>query len=663
MRAARRLVTGVLMVLIVVGGSLRPTVAGASSPARGKSVVGAAARAQIEGAFRHLVSPFRPVVSQRAFIQGYDPALASALQGAWGSGFGASGGVTTLSEVFGVVRRASATVVTVPVVFTEPGGAAWATDLRHYVGTALRVHGRWKVSWATVCAIIEASDAVCPAAPRGVTSTVPPPSYDPTESSARLLAPGLIDPSALAAGPDGSLLIADTGRDQVLRRTAGGQLQVVAGTGRSGFAGDGGPATDAELDLTGPTSLAVTPDGSLFIADTGNDRVRMVSSIGIITTVAGDGTSGHTGDGGPATDAEVEQPDGLALGADGSLYIADGLYIRKVSTDGTITTVAGGGPPYGVDVAPGGSSVAFSPESLAFDGDGDLDVFSFSPKMIFQLPAGPDGPSGSAIRVLSSANYATALAPAPDGSVVVAEHGAALERIPDGPVQPGDQGTTVQTLFDFLDTSVTGYGIPGIKGAFSPEGVAVLPDGTIDADTDDGNGYSPQIALVQVTPSGHARVLPVVGPVTGSLPAVGGPGFPTATYPAAVSARSGAGLSSCPSSVGLEAFDSRARAAAVSEAEEFDTSFPTALADADRSWWTQAYRQWADPTGLGRHALVRAVPAARDLYAPVVARACGPGVVARSFVVVVGHSAYSTEVSHVYFVDRGGRPLVYYQNA
>ncbi len=578
--------TGVLAVLTVVGGPLRPAAAGASSPARSESVVAATVRTQIEAAFRHLVSPFRPVASQRASIQGYDAALASALQGAWGSGFGAGGGVTTLSEVFGAVRRASATVVTVPVVFTEPREAAWKAGLRHYVGTALRVDGRWKVSWATVCAIVEASDAVCPAAPHGVTSTVPAPSYDPTESTTHLLAPGLIDPSGLAAGANGSLFIADTGRDQVLRRTAAGQLQVVAGTGRAGFSGDGGPAADAELDLTGPTSLAVAPDRSLFIADTGNDRVRMVDSAGTITTVAGDGTAGHTGDGGPATHAELQQPDGLALGADGGLYVADGLDIRKVSTDGIITTVAGGGPPYGVDVAPGGSPVAFSPEALAFDGDGDLDVFSFSPKMIFQLPAGPDGPSGSAIRVLSSANYATALAPAPDGTVVVAEHGAALERIPDGPVAPGDQGATVQMVVDFLDTSVTGYGIPGIKGAFSPEGVAVLPDGTIDADTDDGNGYSPQIALVQVTPSGHAGVLPVVGPVTASLPAVGGPGFPAATYPAAVAGRPGAGLSSCPSSAGLEAFDGAA---------------PRRPSPRPRSSTPRSPPPWPTPTGRGGH--------------------------------------------------------------
>ncbi len=652
--AARVTVVVTVVALAVAGAGVGgPARASGSSPVH-SDVVGAASRTLIERAFSRLVSPYRSLASQRRYIQGDDSALADALQSAYGTGFGAGGGVTTLSEVFGVLRRASATVVTVPVVFTDPSLPAGKTALRHYVGTAVRVGGRWKVSWATACTIVEASDIVCPRAPTGVSSTVPPPSYDPAAATAPLLAAGLIDPTGLAAGPQGSLYIADDGRDQVLRRSADGRLAVVAGTGLSGFSGDGGPAVDAALDLDGPTSVAVAPDGALYIADTANDRVRMVGTDGIITTVAGDGTPGDGGNGGPAADAPLERPTGLALGPDGGLYIADGTAVRKVAPDGIITTVAGGGPPYDVDVGGDGAPVAFSPESLAFDGAGDLDVYSDGPKMIFQLPAGPDGPSGDAITVIAPHDDATGLASAPDGSVVVAEHGAALERLAGG---------RLQTVYDFLDTSVAGYGVPGLKGAFSPQGVAVTPDGTVDADTGDGNGWSPQIALIQLPAGGHAAVLPVVGPVTDSLPSVGGPGFPAATYPAAVAARPGAGISACPAPSGLRDFDRAARATAVSEAEQLDDAFPEALTDTDRSWWTSTYDQWADPTGLGRHAVGRVVPAAKDLYAPVVARACGDRTVTRSLVVVVGRSAYSTEVSHIYFVDRGGRPLVYYQNA
>jgi hypothetical protein len=642
----------VVALTMVVGGALASSVAASGSARIAVASVDRATRARIENAFRHLVKE-SSVTSERSFIQGYDVAMAGALGDAYGSGFGEGGGVTTLSEAFGALHRASPTVVTVPVTFTEPGAKPWMQAQRHYIGTAVRTGGRWKVSWATACTILEASQIVCPPAPPGVQSTVPPPSYDPPESTAPFFAPGLVDPSGLAVEPDGSLLIADSGRDQVLRRTPAGSLQVFAGTGASGFSGDGGPAIDAELDLGGTISLAVAPDGTVYISDAGNNRVRAVHADGAITTVAGDGTAGHTGDDGRATDAELDGPTGLAVGPDGSLYIADGSYVRKVAPDGTITTIAGGGPPVGVDVDANGTSVAFSPESLAFDGAGDLDVFSFSPKLIFQLPAGPDGPSGTGITEVAT-DYATALASAPDGSVMVAEHGAGLQRITGGHIESVD---------DFLDTPVAGYPAPGTVGAFSPEGVAVAPDGTVYLDTDADNGYSPQSALVEVNPRGHAAILPVTGLVPGTFPPVDAAGFPAATYPVPVPARPGAGIAACPSRTGLDVFDGAARTLAASEAAGFNTAFPDALKESDRSWWTAVYRQWADPAGLGHHAVMRVEAATRDLYAPVVAHACGPGILARSLVVVVGRSAYSTEVSHIYFVDRDGRPLVYYQNA
>jgi len=157
----------------------------------------------------------------------------------------------------------------------------------------------------------------------------------------------------------------------------------VAGTGTPGFSGDGGPATAAHLNL--PYSVAVTADGGFLIADSGNRRVRRVSPTGIITTVAGTGVQGSAGDGGAATAAQLNDPDGVATTPDGGFLIADffGNRVRWVSPTGVITTVAGtgaasvfrdgdGGPataanidmPFGVAVTPSGGFV-FSEEGNA----------------------------------------------------------------------------------------------------------------------------------------------------------------------------------------------------------------------------------------------------------------------------------------------------------
>jgi DNA-binding beta-propeller fold protein YncE len=105
----------------------------------------------------------------------------------------------------------------------------------------------------------------------------------------------------------------------------------VAGTGTAGSGGDDGPATDAEL--TAPTGVAVTADGGFLIADRGNNEVRMVSAAGVITRVAGTGTAGSGGDDGPATDAELSSPSRVAATADGGFLIADELneVVRKVT--------------------------------------------------------------------------------------------------------------------------------------------------------------------------------------------------------------------------------------------------------------------------------------------------------------------------------------------
>jgi YD repeat-containing protein len=131
----------------------------------------------------------------------------------------------------------------------------------------------------------------------------------------------LSNPQGIAVDSDGNLYIADTGHNRVRRVDPSGIITAVAGTGQFNIGGDGFPAVDAQMKQ--PKGVAVVPGGTLYIADTGNNKVRQVTSNGIITTVAGSGSVGDKGDGGPATQAQMYQPRGIAVGSDGSLYIAD----------------------------------------------------------------------------------------------------------------------------------------------------------------------------------------------------------------------------------------------------------------------------------------------------------------------------------------------------
>ncbi len=182
-------------------------------------------------------------------------------------------------------------------------------------------------------------------------------------------------PEGVAFDAAGNLYIADYGCAVVRRvAAAGGTISRVAGTGTSGYSGDGGPATGAQLDW--PWSVALDAGGNLYIADYWDNRVRKVATNGIISTLAGTGIAGNSGDGGPAANAQLDRPHGVAVDAAGVVYIADtaNYAIRKVALDGTITTVAGklGSPGSSGDGGPAIQARLDYPNAVAVDAAGNL---------------------------------------------------------------------------------------------------------------------------------------------------------------------------------------------------------------------------------------------------------------------------------------------------
>ncbi len=177
-------------------------------------------------------------------------------------------------------------------------------------------------------------------------------------------------PRGIASAGDGSLYIADSGNFRIRRIGPDGIINTVAGNGTAGFAGDGGPAIDARIR---PTDVAVGLDGSLYVAEADNYRIRRIGPNGIITTIAGNGSANFSGDGGPATDAGLSAPRSVVSAPDGSLYIADGNRIRAVRQSGMIVTVVGGsGAGSGGDNGPARAAGLSAPGRLAVGPDGAL---------------------------------------------------------------------------------------------------------------------------------------------------------------------------------------------------------------------------------------------------------------------------------------------------
>jgi trimeric autotransporter adhesin len=290
------------------------------------------------------------------------------------------------------------------------------------------------------------------------------------------------NPWGVAVMAEGSILIADRGNHRIRRVAPDGTISTVAGTGNSGFSGDGGAATDARLNF--PSGLAVTRDGSILIADTENNRIRMVTPDGKISTVAGT-TLGYGGDGGPAASAKLSLPNGVAVTVDGSILIADtaNQRIRRIASNGTITTVAGTGTRgFSGDAGPAVASRLNSPSGVVTGQDGSIliaDTLNYRIRRVAQNGTistiagtgtrGFGGDGGAATSAVIGFTYSIAIAD--DGAILIGDSPRIRRIAPDG---------KISTLAGGGASGLIGDGGQATEAGLSaPRGIAVMGDGGI----------------------------------------------------------------------------------------------------------------------------------------------------------------------------------------
>jgi trimeric autotransporter adhesin len=299
----------------------------------------------------------------------------------------------------------------------------------------------------------------------------------------------LWDPVAVAVDNTGNLFIAESGNNRIRRVSPDGIITTVAGDGTRGFSGDGGPATAAQLridcDNTICGGVAVDSHGNVIFSDGGNNRVRRISVDGIITTVAGNGSYGFSGDGGQATSTSVTIPRGLAVDSADNLFIAEEARIRKVLPDGTITTVAGG-IPFGVARGfSGDGGLATSarlswPVGVAVDRAGNLLIAD--PGFNFEVGDAGDDPSvDQRVRKVS-----------PDGIITTIAGNGLHEFAGDGgPAATAAFNGAIGVAVDSAGNVFVADALNGVIRILRPETSSVLIGAVVDAASQHADPVSP----------------------------------------------------------------------------------------------------------------------------------------------------------------------------
>jgi hypothetical protein len=307
-------------------------------------------------------------------------------------------------------------------------------------------------------------------------------------------------PGALAIDGNGNLFVADDRRNQILERLGNGHFVVVAGSGRQGFSGDGGPAVKAELN--DPGGMAFGPGGALYFADSGNKRVRRVALDGTISTVVGapGRWSGAPTSGERALQAQLSSPADVAFGPDGHLYVADtgDNEVLRLGPGNRLTVIAGDAHLHYAGVynmgMPATKASPDGPAGLAFDPTGDLFIFGLNTKALLVMD------SHGVIHAVVGERPGTGFYPHSSGGMVTAPDGQVLSL--DGTSLDRITSTAVRPVVNFTTNEVT----RDWKG-FLPNGVAVLGDGGIYVDTDGSNGYTRVPGIVEVGERGKGAVI------------------------------------------------------------------------------------------------------------------------------------------------------------
>jgi hypothetical protein len=244
-----------------------------------------------------------------------------------------------------------------------------------------RRHRRRRIRWiqASVSIVLLIAATAYVVSARDNSPSKSPPISSRKQSSATASNRNLVTPEhpyQMTVSASGTLFVVDVGRDQILRRLASGKFESVVGDGKRGFAGDGGQAVKAHIDIT-PDSGVVTHDGILYFSDTGNNRIREVLPDGIIKTVAGGGARKLGVTSAQARSVDLSDPAGLVFGPDGSLYIATMSGIYRLGPDENLRWVVGKKetPPRswkGVWSSPAIQLDFTQPLQIAFDAQGNL---------------------------------------------------------------------------------------------------------------------------------------------------------------------------------------------------------------------------------------------------------------------------------------------------
>jgi trimeric autotransporter adhesin len=243
----------------------------------------------------------------------------------------------------------------------------------------------------------------------------------------------LAHPSGLAFDGAGGLYFAEPQCNRIRKITTAGMISTVAGNGTKGYSGDGGLATAAQLFH--PSDVAVDSAGNLYIAD--NHRIRKVTSDGVISTVVGNGTMGFGGDGGQATAAQLGNPGGMTVDSMGTLYIADpdNHRIRKVTADGVISTAAGNGTPgYAGDGGPASAARLSRPAGVTVDSAGNMLIADLYNGRIRKV-----SPGGVISTVAGNGTIVRPIKYSPEGIVSTVSQSGSDDHLGDGRAAPAAQ--------------------------------------------------------------------------------------------------------------------------------------------------------------------------------------------------------------------------------